>query len=73
MIGQDMTVQRDREIEHLQEIEDNPFDAEDRAMFAQFDRLRLTPEEQRAEIVARAKAADRTARFGTMPQVPAAE
>lgn len=68
-----MTVQRDCEIEHLQEIEGNPFDAEDRAMFAEFDRLGLTPEEQRAEIVARAHVADRSACIGAMPQVPAAE
>lgn len=73
MADQDPTTQRDREIEHLQEIEGNPFDAEDRAMFADFDRLGLTPEEQRAEIIARAQAAGRSARSRATPQVPAAE
>lgn len=74
MTGQDATTaQRDRGVEHLQEIEGNPFDAEDQAMFAEFDGLGLTSEEQRAEIVARAQAADRSARIGAMPQVLAAE
>jgi hypothetical protein len=48
--------QRDREIEHLQMIEGNPFDDEDRAMFAEFERRGLTLEEQRAEVIARARA-----------------
>ena len=41
-------------------------------MFAESDRLGLTPGEQRAEIVARAQAADRSLRIGAMPQMPAA-
>lgn len=73
MTQQDATMHRDREIERLQAIEGNPFDAADFAMFAEFHRLGLTPDEQRARIVAQAQAADRMARRGPLPQVPAAE
>ena len=47
---------RGLEADHLQEIEGNPLTAEERAMFARFEREGWTTEQQRAHILARFKA-----------------
>jgi hypothetical protein len=47
---------RGLEADHLQEIEGNPLTAEERAMFAMFEREGWTTERQRAHILARIKA-----------------
>jgi hypothetical protein len=47
---------RGLEADHLQEIEGNPLTAEERAMFAMFEREGWTTERQRAHILARLKA-----------------
>lgn len=46
---------RGEEAVHLQHMEGNPFDAEDEAMFAMFERKGWSHEERRAYIAARAK------------------
>ena len=45
-----------REAMHLQAIEDNPFDAEDKAMFKMFEREGWSPEQRRSYILEQAKA-----------------
>ncbi len=47
---------RGLEADHLQEIEGNALTAEERAMFAMFEREGWTTEQQRAHILARFKA-----------------
>lgn len=44
------------EVRRLQEIEGNPLDADDLAMFAMFDREGWSAERRRAHIIAHAKA-----------------
>ena len=51
MTGMAILKQRALEAQHLQVIEGNPFDAEDHAMFAAFERQGLSLEEQRAAII----------------------
>lgn len=46
---------RAEEAVHLQHMEGNPFDAEDEAMFAMFERKGWSHEQRRAYIAARAK------------------
>ena len=46
---------RQQEAMWLQEIESNPFDHEDVALFALFDRKGWSPERRRAYIIAQAK------------------
>ena len=66
--------QRALEAQHLQEIEGNPFDAEDDAMFAAFERQGLSLEEQRVVIIAKAwRTTDRNPPIEAMPHTPAAE
>jgi len=52
-----IAVARARRLEamHLQEIEGNPFDAEDIALFEMFDRKGWSHEQRRAYIIAQAK------------------
>lgn len=45
-----------REAMHLQVIENNPLDAEDKAMFEMFERKGLSPAQRRAYILEQAKA-----------------
>lgn len=73
MIDKKLIKQRDREISHLQMIEGNPFDAEDDAMFAEFDRQGLTLDEQRAAIKAKALVSKSSSWIGAAPHNPAAE
>lgn len=40
---------------HMQDVESNPFTAEDHALFARFEREGLSDDEQRARIIAEAK------------------
>jgi len=46
---------REEEAVHLQHLEGNPFDAEDEAMFAMFERKGWSHEQRRAYIAARAR------------------
>ena len=55
MTADQETKRRLEEAMNLQAIEGNPFDAEDIALFEMFERLRMTPEQRRAYIIARAK------------------
>lgn len=74
MIENALLKQRAKEAQHLQAIEGNPFDEEDHAMFAEFERQGLNLEEQRAAIIAKARrAAERFPILKSMPHPPAAE
>lgn len=74
MIDNALLKQRAKEAQHLQVIEGNPFDEEDHAMFAEFERQGLNLEEQRAAIIAKARrAAERSPILKSMPHPPAAE
>jgi hypothetical protein len=44
--------ERFEEAVHMQAVEENPFTAEDYALFAQFDRDGISDDEQRARIIA---------------------
>lgn len=66
--------QRAKEAQHLQAIEGNPFDEQDHALFAAFERQGLSLDEQRAAIVAEARqAAGRSPITEAMRHTPAAE
>lgn len=74
MIDKALLKQRAKEAQHLQAIEGNPFDEEDHAMFAEFERQGLSLEEQRAAIIAKARrAAEHSPVLKSMPHPPAAE
>lgn len=55
MIDDRTQLERRRDALHLQAIEGNPFDAEDTAMFAMFDRKRWNAEQRRAYIFEQAR------------------
>ena len=57
LTAEQVEVARERRLEamRLQEIEGNPFDAEDIAMFEMFERERWSHERRRAYILARAR------------------
>ena len=51
MGNKDTVQQRAQEAAHLQEIEGNPFDAEDIAMFEMFEKKGFSPDQRRAYII----------------------
>lgn len=58
MPASDEARERFEEAVHMQFVEGNPFSAEDHVLFARFEREGLSDDEQRARIIAEAKAAD---------------
>lgn len=73
MTGMATLKQRALEARHLQVIEGNPFDAEDDALFAAFERQGLNLDEQEEAVLAEARKVAQMQGTAPVRHVPAAE
>ena len=73
MTGMAILKQRALEAQHLQEIEGNPFDAEDHAVFAAFERQGLSLDAQEEAVLADARKVAQMQGTAPVRHVPAAE